>query len=245
MIPKIIHYCWFGENVIPAQYQEYINGWKTILPDYEFIQWNEKNFDIEEHEFTRDAYKYKNYAFVSDFVRCYALLNFGGFYFDTDVELLKPIDVFLNNQVVLGTEDLGGGILTSFMGCEPNHPLFKRMMNDYNSKKYILEDGTKNNEVINKALLRALVQWGFEDRDICQELSDGINIYSSDFFSTYSLLTGRLNKTENTYAIHWHSLLWVSNKTKIIRFLRLKVLVPILGRTNYVKLRRFIRNFFN
>lgn len=242
MIPKIIHYCWFGNNRIPDRYQQYIEGWAKLLPDYEIKQWNETNFDVDQNAFTKEAYAAHNYAFVSDFVRCNVLYKYGGFYFDTDVEVLKSLDPFLSERAVLGIEDLCGGILTSFMGCEPNHPLLKLMVNEYNNRKFYKNDGSINNEVINKVLLRVLLPIGFRDEDVYQELSYGIKIYTSDYFSAYSLVSGKVNKTSNTYAIHWHSLLWVGAKTRILKFLRLKVLVPILGAKNYMNFQKKIKS---
>lgn len=243
MIPKIVHYCWFGNNQIPPKYQSFINKWKEILHDYDFIVWNEDNFDVNKYSFTRDAYKAGNYAFVSDFVRCYALYTYGGFYFDTDVEIVKPLDVFLKERAVLGIEDTEGGILTSFMAVEPKHPLLLSMHKEYLNRKYILDDGSINSEVINKTLLKVITPLGFKSIDTFQELPDGIKVFTSDYFSVYSLVTGKLNRTDNTYAIHWHSLLWVNKKTRIIKFLRLKVLVPLLGRDNYQKLQKKIKSF--
>ena len=104
MIPKIIHYCWFGSNKKPRKVRKCIAIWKKLLPDYEFIEWNEDNFDINMIEYAKEAYNEKKYAFVSDVARLYALLQFGGIYMDTDVELLKPLDSFLNHRAFCGFE---------------------------------------------------------------------------------------------------------------------------------------------
>lgn len=92
MIPKIIHYCWFGRNPIPVEYQRYIESWKKFLPDYEIKEWNEDNFDVNIIPFTKEAYDVKKYAYVSDYARLKILYDNGGVYFDTDVEVIRNMD---------------------------------------------------------------------------------------------------------------------------------------------------------
>ena len=104
MIPKIIHYCWFGRSDKPNSFYEYLESWKKYLPDYEIKEWNEDNFDISSCKYVEQAYNAKKYAFVSDYVRVYVLELEGGIYFDTDVEVRKPFDVLLNNHFFIGYE---------------------------------------------------------------------------------------------------------------------------------------------
>ena len=92
MIPKTIHYCWFGGNPLPEMAIKCIESWKKFLPDYEIKQWDESNFDVNMIPYAAEAYKAKKYAFVSDFARFWILYNYGGLYFDTDVEVIKPMD---------------------------------------------------------------------------------------------------------------------------------------------------------
>ena len=96
MIPRIIHYCWFGRKPKPEKVIEYINTWKEHCPDYEIIEWNEDNFDVNQMPFTREAYKTRKFAFVSDVCRLFALMKFGGIYMDTDVRVLKSFDDYIN-----------------------------------------------------------------------------------------------------------------------------------------------------
>lgn len=119
MIPKIIHYCWFGRNPLPDEYVEYINNWKRLNPDFEIIRWDEDNFPIDLCDYSREAYQMKEWAFVSDVCRLYALLKFGGIYLDTDMQLLKPLNSLLCNNSFLGksNEDVEMGIIGADISC--------------------------------------------------------------------------------------------------------------------------------
>lgn len=239
MIPKTIHFIWFGGNPYPEKVQYCMDSWKKHLPDYQFKLWNEETFDINAYPFTRDAYRMKKYAFVSDFVRIYALANEGGIYLDTDVEVLKSFDDLLKERVVLGTDDSGN--LTALMAAEKNHPYFRHILGIYENRSFFLDNGELNTEVNNLLLERELANWGFYVENRKQHLRDGIEVFPDDYFHVVSLVSGHTNRTKNSYAIHWHTLLWVSWKTRVIRYLRMKVLVPILGRKLYETLTSFFK----
>ena len=119
-IPKIIHYCWFGKKEKPNIVKKCISSWKVILKDYEIIEWNEENFDISSNNFVRQAYENGKFAFVSDYVRVYALYNYGGIYLDTDVEVFKNFDPLLNNESFWGFEEKNF-IATSTIGAQKNN----------------------------------------------------------------------------------------------------------------------------
>ena len=123
-IPKIIHYCWFGGKEKPKQVKKCIESWKKHLSDYQIIEWSEKNFDVNQFQYTKDAYAAKKYAFVSDVARVKALLEYGGIYFDTDVEVFKSFDDILDTKCLLGFEE-GNYIATSMMGAVPKYSCFK------------------------------------------------------------------------------------------------------------------------
>ncbi|MFQ7081030.1 glycosyltransferase family 32 protein [Sellimonas intestinalis] len=113
-IPKIIHYCWFGPNPIPKNEQIYIENWQVKLPEYRFVFWNEESFDVQSVRYVKQAYDQGKYAFVSDYVRIYALNKYGGIYLDTDVEVLKDFSPFLDHNTFLGFENrtmVGTGII--------------------------------------------------------------------------------------------------------------------------------------
>lgn len=233
MIPKIIHYCWFGRNPYPEKVQKCIESWKQTLFGYEFMLWNEDNFDIESIDFVSDAYKSKRYAFVSDYVRVYALQTYGGIYLDTDIEVIKTFDDLLNNNIVLGTDD--GGYLTALMASVKNQSLWDSVLNHYRNLKY-LNNANDNSLVNNTIIQNYLKPYGYKVINKKQLLNSGIVIYPDDYFHAKSLTTGKLHVTKNTFCIHHHTLLWVNKKTKIIKFIRLKILVPLIGKERYAKL---------
>ena len=131
MIPKIIHYCWFGGNPLSDLAQKCIDSWKKYCPDYEIKEWNESNFDLNSCDYVREAYQAKKWAFVTDYVRLYAMVTEGGIYMDTDVEVIRPLDSFLSNRAFSGFED-ETNIPTGIMACEKGFPLFEELLEEYN-----------------------------------------------------------------------------------------------------------------
>lgn len=242
MTPKIIHYIWFGNNPYPKKIEECIKSWHKYLPDYELKLWNEESFDLKNScRFVQEAYKHKKYAFVSDYVRIYALYHYGGIYLDTDIEVVKKFDNdILDHVVTLGTDE--GGFLTALMMSQKGHILFKTMLEFYESAKFVNDDGSFNMEVNNTHIQNVLKEYGYNVTNTKQKLTHGIVIYPDDYFHARSLTSGKLNLTTNTYAIHWHTTTWVSFKTKLIKYFRLNVLVPLLGTKLYTKLTLKIKN---
>lgn len=145
MIPKKIHYCWFGNNPLPEFAQRCIASWKKFCPDYEIVEWNERNYDIEQAPlYVRQAYERKKYAFVTDYVRLQLIYDNGGVYFDTDVQLIKPIDRLLEHSAFFGM-DTTYKINTGLgFGAVKGHHLVKELMGSYENRVFIREDGTSN-----------------------------------------------------------------------------------------------------
>ena len=144
MIPKIIHYCWFGGNPIPNDLISYMQTWKEMMPDWKIIEWNESNFDVSQSPlYVQEAYHARKFAFVSDYVRLWALEQYGGVYFDTDIEVLKPFDSLLDNKAFVGLEEslahLPG---TCVMGCEAQCNWVKDMLALYSDISFIKADST-------------------------------------------------------------------------------------------------------
>src|SRR5699024_8907222 len=127
MIPKIIHYCWFGGNELSKTTKVCINSWKKKLPDYKIIEWNESNFDINSNQYVKEAYQAGRYAFVTDYVRLYVLYHYGGIYMDTDVEVLKSLDSFLKHQAFTGCENEKNSV-TGIIGSEKDHEWIKTLL---------------------------------------------------------------------------------------------------------------------
>lgn len=132
MIKKVIHYCWFGHNEKNDRIKHCIESWKKYLPDYEIIEWNEDNFDINYNDFTKQAYEQQKWAYVSDVARLWVLYNEGGIYMDTDVEVYKPLDEFLDNEGFTGFESVPH-LSTATIGAEKGNPIIKLILDYYNS----------------------------------------------------------------------------------------------------------------
>ena len=213
MIPKKIHYCWFGKNPLPEIAKKCIATWKKFCPDYEIIEWNEKNFDINSNAYVREAYENKKWAFVSDYVRLYALYNYGGIYMDTDVQVLKPLDFFLNEQAFSGFEAYDR-VPTGIMGAEKNHPFFRMLLDYYTDRRFVLNDGkfdyTTNVEVIT----RYCTERGLLLNNTKQAV-EGFTLYPFDYFCPKDYDTKEIRLTENSYTIHHFDGSWMPKSQKI------------------------------
>ena len=139
-IPKLIHYCWFGKGNKPEDVVYCIESWKKYCPDYEIIEWNENNFDINGYAYAKEAYDAGKWAFVSDVVRLHVLFFFGGVYMDVDVELMKPLDDFLEYEAVSGFERIDR-IPTGLMGCRKGYRLFYELLQEYEGARFIKPNG--------------------------------------------------------------------------------------------------------
>lgn len=221
MIPKRIHYCWFGGNPKPDSVQKCINSWKSFCPDYEIIEWNESNFDIHCMPFVEQAIEAKKYAFASDVARLMVVYENGGLYFDTDVEVIKSFDDLLENKAFLGFENNEYVASGLGFGSEAGVEFFKEHIDAYRNENFINADGSFHMigcpRVATKLLLeKGLVQNGQE------QLVDEIRIYPTDYFNPFDSITGKLNKTKNTYSIHWYDASWSDSsplKRKFSRFI--------------------------
>lgn len=233
MIPKIIHYCWFGPAEMPVLVQSCITSWRKHLPDYEFMFWNENNFDLNSISFTKEAYLAKKYAFVTDYVRVFALEKYGGIYLDTDIEVIKSFNDLLESRAILGFED--GISLTALMGCEKHHPLVCKLLSFYKFLPFNRQNGSLEMTTFNVWMERILKEdFKFKANGCKQMCFEGIEVFPCEFFHAKSLVTGELMRTDKTYAIHHHTLLWISKKTKIVKFFRQNIFVPLFGRSIYI-----------
>ena len=160
MIPKIIHYCWFGGNPLPELAKKCITSWKIYCPDYEIKEWNESNFDLNCCDYVREAYKSKKWAFVSDVARLHALVTEGGIYIDTDVEVIKSLDTLLQYSAVSGFESITS-ISTGLMACEKDDPMFKEFLDGYKTAHFILPDGTLDKTTNVVRITNTCLKYGF------------------------------------------------------------------------------------
>ncbi len=214
MIPKKIHYCWFGKNGKPALANKCIASWKKYCPDYEIIEWNEDNFDLDEHPYLRWCHNNKKWAFLSDFARLLIIKKNGGIYFDTDVELLKNPDELLKNGAFYGFENEKNVATGLGFGATANHPTVIEMIKEYETLQV---DAEGNYPLIVCPALntKALKKFGLQLSGRTQNIGD-MKVFSAEYFNPYDDPTGRMNITKNTYSIHWYSKSWM-NKRTIIR----------------------------
>lgn len=212
MIPKIIHYCWFGRNPLPPLAQKCIASWKRYLPDYEIKEWNEDNFDVNALAYTKEAYEAKKYAFVSDVARLHAMVTYGGIYMDTDVEVLRSLDCFLENDAFSGFED-DTRISTGIMACKAGFHLFKEFLEEYSNVHFKLDDGSFDITTNVSRITRKCTEKGFIPNNKAQ-IIDGFKLFPKDYFCPKSPLTLITTLTENTYTIHHFDGSWLTEKDK-------------------------------
>ncbi|SFM99838.1 Glycosyltransferase sugar-binding region containing DXD motif-containing protein [Algoriella xinjiangensis] len=201
MIPKKIHYCWFGNNPKPKIVETCIASWEKYLPDYEIIEWNESNFDVNQNDFVKTAYQNKKWAFVSDFARAKALYENGGFYLDTDMEVKNTLNDFLHHRAVCGFE-IKGIPYSAFWGIEKGHILAQKIMNYYLTNQYAEEPNTA---IFSRLLVD---EFGADaQKDEYQNLKEGIALYPSTYFS----LDLPINYVTHHFSGSWHDS-WTSEK---------------------------------
>ncbi len=234
-IPSTIHYCWFGGREKPEIVQKCIDSWKKNLPEYEIIEWNENNFDIECNLYVKEAYDSKKFAFVSDYVRVYVLYKFGGIYLDTDVEVFKPFDNMLHHDSFWGFEQ-ENYIATSTIGAMKGNKLIKIFLDSYEGKEFIKEDGN-HDELTNVAIVTNILKnAGLKLNGEYQEISGMGVFYPQTYFSPYDYINCRKFITENTYAMHHFYKSWLPLKVRIKGNIKL-ILAKIIGGNNIARLR--------
>lgn len=208
LIPKTIHYCWFGGNEMPEKMKYCIESWKKNCPQYEIIEWNEKNYDVSKYTYTRQAYQHGKWAFVSDVARLDILYQYGGIYMDTDVELLHSLDGLLYQPGFCSVEKWG--IVNTGGGCGaiPGHTLIDAMIRKRRRCVFEYKDGTLNLESSGSYESLPLLKQGFVPDNKIQCVHD-MTIYPSDFFHPYDYMTKKTCITENTFGIHHFAESWI------------------------------------
>lgn len=212
MIPRIIHYVWFGRNPLPEEAKKNIISWKKYCPGYTIIEWNEDNFPLEKYLYAKEAYEAKKWAFVSDVARLYALVKQGGIYMDTDVEVIAPLDKFLNNRAFSGFES-NMGVSTGIMACEAEHPFFRNLLKEYKTAHFVNADGILDLTTNVTRITNACVRAGLKLNNKKQTIAD-FTLYPKDYFCPLSHDSGNLEKTNNTTTIHWFAGSWKTDEEK-------------------------------
>lgn len=238
MIPKKIHYCWFGGKDLPIEVRNYIETWKKFCPDYEIIEWNESNFDVNQNQYCKEAYEAKKWAFVSDYARLKIIYDNGGIYMDTDVEVCKSFDPLLEYDFFCCYEDKNKTkISLGTFGSINNNIYIKNLLDGYKTRRFLL-DNKKYDYTTNVQWISRIINENYKIKHCYYDFLDGKSIiFNSDFFIAKDYFSGKLLKTRNTYAIHHYSATWKNKKETLKNNIRL-LLVNCFGE-------RFVRFLFS
>lgn len=238
MIPKKIHYCWFGENEKSKDVYMYINTWKENNPSYEIIEWNEKNFDISSNRYMYEAYKSKKWAFVSDVVRLSVLNEYGGIYLDTDVECIKPFDDLLGNRAFIGLES-NYSVCTAVIGAEKGSEFIGDALSLYENLSFVIDD--KLNLVPNSQRLFDMLKKKKIKMDFCEVTKDEYcSIYPHAFFSPINCYTRKETRSDNTITIHRYASSWKSKNGRLKDYFLSKI-TRIIGEDNRQTVKSIIK----
>ena len=237
-IPKIIHYCWFGRGEKPELVQKCLNSWKIHLSEYQIVEWNEDTFDIHVNSYVKEAYEAKKYAFVSDYVRVYALYQYGGIYLDTDVEVFKSFNDLLHHESFWGFEQ-ENYIATSTIGAANGNPIVEIFLDSYKGKKFIKDDGNFDDLTNVSIVTNLLKKQGIIMDGKYQELAGLAAFYPQTYFSPYDYINCRKFITENTYTMHHFYKSWLPPKARFKSNIKM-ILSQIVGGNNIAKIRKVV-----
>lgn len=208
LIPKVIHYCWFGGNPLPENLQKCIASWREKCPDYDIVRWDESNYDVSRYAYTRQAYESKKWGFIPDIARLEILYEYGGFYLDTDVELLKSLDVMRYQPGFCAREAWGHVNFGGGSGCRKGLEIVGELLEFRKDIPFILPDGRLNMEASGYFETRPLMDKGLVIEDRTQSIEE-LTAYASEFFHPYNYISGEENITEQTISIHYFSGSWL------------------------------------
>ena len=258
-IPKIIHYCWFGRNPKPKLAEKCIKSWEKYCPDYNIIEWNEDNFDITVCPlYVRQAYEAKQWAFVTDYVRLKLIYEYGGIYMDTDVELIKSLDVLLECTAYFGFENEKFISTGLGFGAKKGTLILKEIMKDYESITFIQADGSFDSIPCPVRNTDVFIRHGLKQDGTYQILNGGIQLLPSEYLCPITYFSGEKNITQNTISIHWFSASWQTKEKreqhakKIAEIRRAReidylihvpnrILKYMMGDANYEKLKKRLK----
>lgn len=214
MIPKKIHYCWFGQGKLSSKARKCIQSWKKYCPDYEIIRWDESNYDIHKNRYVEQAYKEEKWAFLTDYVRLDVIYEHGGIYLDSDVELIKSLDALLKDKCYMGMEQIGTVATGLGFGAEAKHPFLKENMKYYESEKNFWKDGKFSPPICVKITTRLLKEYGLLKENKIQNIRN-VTIYPTDYFCPLKMGTNKLTITKNTYSIHHYAASWYTGNAMV------------------------------
>lgn len=238
MIPKVVHYCWFGGKPLPKDYERYMTSWRKFLPGYEIKRWDESNYNVNCIPFSEEAYRIGKYAYVSDYARLKILYEEGGIYLDTDVELIKSLDDIIALGAYMGFEKNSNSEKGEVLGVNPGlgfaveagNPIIREALDFYETHHFIYPDGHMEQITIVTIVTNILKRHGLSRSDIPTTIN-GITIYPWDYFCPMEALSNKIAVTENTHSIHHYSASWMSwtDKLKMLRGYYIHKMKAILG----------------
>lgn len=240
MIPKIIHYCWFGGNPLPEDAKKYIETWKKFCPDYEIKEWNESNFDVNCCDYVKEAYEAKKWAFITDYVRLKVLYDYGGIYMDTDVEVCKSLDELLQYNAWSGFES-ETTIPTGTLASSRANKWIEYLLSYYENRHFINADGSYDTTT-NVQTITLMTKEKYEVKldNSFQIFADNYALFPFEYFCAKSLMDGKIYKTSNTYTIHHFNGSWLTPWEKFRHKVKL-CLVFVFGERVTRKIRCFVR----
>ncbi len=230
MIPKIIHYCWFGGKELSELAKKCLASWKKYCPDYEIKCWNESNFDINSNRYVKEAYENKKYAFVTDYVRLYALYKEGGIYVDTDLEIIKPLDEFLKDRAFSGFEN-EEFVACGIIGAERKNNFIKEMLEWYEKNA---NQNDKLNFIPNPQIMTELLIKNGLTKNGKYQVVDGVTIYPIEYFYPMDINSKKINLTSKTYSIHWYAGSWIPTKQRVKEKIY-RAITAVIGEKNAKK----------
>lgn len=213
MIPKILHFCWFGGNEYPDIVRKCMQSWKENCPEYEIKMWNEENFDVNQCDYVREAYEQQKWAFVSDYTRIKVLYDMGGIYVDTDVEILKSLNDLLGNYAFMGFEHGLGVNSGLIVGSEAKHPFLAELLEKYKNIHFIDSSGKLNLTTCVEYTTNSLIKHGLIKENKFQKVA-GVKIYPIKYFCPQNQFTGKVNLTEEAYTLHHYIGTWAEETVK-------------------------------
>ena len=232
VIPKVIHYCWFGGGKIPEQNKIWMSSWKKYCPDYEIIEWNESNYGISKNQYMKEAYENKKWGFVPDYARLDIIYQYGGIYLDTDVEIIKNLDELLYQDAFVGID--GSRKISMGFGAVQEFQLIKDLMDEYNERSFYCTDGTIDTTTAPTLQLPFFQKLGYLNNGEYQRIHK-LSVYPEKVLSGKCSYTGIINPTKDTFMIHHYDGSWCDNKRKM-RIKKMHELYTIICNSEELKI---------
>lgn len=237
-IPRILHYCWFGRGEKPRKIVKCMKSWEKHLGDFQVMEWNEDNFDISSIPYVKEAYEARKFAFVSDYVRLYALHKHGGIYLDTDVEVIKPLSVFLQHEAFSGFEDQKF-LQSGTMGAAKGHPWIKELLENYDTRSFLLPDGKLDTTTNTAVITEICSRHGLKLNGDYQVLRNGVTFYPRTYFSPYDYIDGGNYITNDSHTIHHFAQSWLPAHVRFRGEVK-KVVSRVVGPKMISKMRQLL-----